>query len=138
MSFQTGAQGLSAITSKRGLEFNPLRYFLFIASTHQEPFPTSILQTNLNPIALLERLGILIDKLPFSKGRVTWSHLTRLNFFESYFPPRQRKFLMINSMFLWVLAGARVTTYWYMGRVERRAFMRVVLLARFSQESPQL
>lgn len=138
MSFHAWVHGLFEIKSVRIFECCLLRYFFKRASTHQLPFSINIRQTSLKPMALFVTLGILMEMPHFSKGRVTYFQRTKLNFFVSCFPPCQRNPLMINSICLWMLVGANIIAYWWIGRADRRAFIRIVLPARFNHIIPQL
>lgn len=78
-----------------------------------------------------------IERIPCSWGSVTWSHVTRLHFLFSYFPPCHIKLLMISSICLCELSRTKIIAYWYIGRVDRSALIIITLLAILSHMIPQ-
>lgn len=109
--FQTWEHGLIEDPSRR----RDQAWFIYLYSRtffNQQSFPVINLHVIFSPRAKFKWAGSLMDMPPFSQGKVTWSHFTKLNFFYSGFPPFERNHLIINSICLWMFARAKIVVNW--------------------------
>ena len=99
-------QGLWGIVWYKSFCLDVERYFDSSTCFHQVWYPIIRCHTIFPPKAVLNIVGMQIGNPSFAWFCVTCLHLTKLNFFFSFFPPCHKKCLKIASVLCWMLMGA--------------------------------